>query len=430
LCDTSAFSKVINSHSIVAAAHCFYDEDKRSFKSLQELVVLHGNFDVNNVQTDQTLKPIELIIHEKWNANYWYLKPDIAVLVVQEVGHVGVIQPICLLHSLPVDKAVNEVVFEWNPVNTTRSLVKFAFECKYKLENSFCREFQHSLEFTDQNSAVFWKVEGRFYLRGFFLTNLWSARGRVSIFADATKYLDFVENAFECGVDNYVSRYLGSSIENTSNFPIERQFPWNVAVMKHINDTLKLACTGSLVSSQHVLVKATCVSRYDQTVDQFETMDASALRILLGGNQIVPKDFLENSLKRVKKIEIHPQAQLARPKHLNVAVISLTEDIKFSSTISPVCLRGTLNHDVDKALLVQFKVLISENEFYGSKIHAEVSRKNCNQSTLSYDQHLYYSKDSKWYFGSFQNSKKSVEFDGIQDYFLWIQNQVKLRTSH
>lgn len=398
--------------------------------------------------------PKELIVHEEWMSNHWYRK-NIAVLILNELSNSNLIQPICLFRDvdtddLPIDE---EVLFNWNERDKQKSPIKIGEKCFFMNDKTFCRKFNQEL--SDKSSGYFVRIKDRFYLKGFFSSSWWMGTGYATIFIDVAKYSSFIENSYECGVMNAVVN--SSEVKITSR----NQFPWLVSMFKTVNVTLKFAGVGSIISSKHVLTKASRVSHRDKVTNVEVTIDASNLKIHFGSNKFDMEFNLQANV--VEKIAIHPKFKADFPRKFNIAVIFLKDTLKFSSVVSPVCLADPTLHVINGGFSVGFKLVSVNRKLRGIKRHVKLEKggnttcenfqdelkleksteyfcmqTNDSKSFYQNDQHFYFSEGNKWYLGGFMTMYRHLNNDSIakkpvilyedtRKDFKWIEDQMKFR---
>ena len=122
-----------------------------------------------------------------------------------------------------------------------------------------------------------------------------------------------------CGVANRATRIIGGS-ETEVN-----EYPWQVRlVYPGYPGSDSKTCGGSIISAQHILTAAHCtqepLSSYLQVyLGEHDTTDTAA------------------DIRTVSRITNHPQFNPDNGLN-NIAILTLTEPLTFSRTMSPVCL--------------------------------------------------------------------------------------------
>ena len=126
--------------------------------------------------------------------------------------------------------------------------------------------------------------------------------------------------ACDCGVANRATRIVGGT-ETEVN-----EYPWQVGlVYPGLNtNTTRPLCGGTIISAQHILTAAWCTQEPLRPY----------LRVSVGEHDTTDTAM---DLRTVSRITPHPQYILNEFRN-NIAILTLTEPLTFSRTMSPICL--------------------------------------------------------------------------------------------
>ena len=138
-----------------------------------------------------------------------------------------------------------------------------------------------------------------------------------------------------CGVANRATRIIGGT-ETEVN-----EYPWQVGlVYPGLNtNTTRPLCGGTIISAQHILTAAWC------TAEPLRPY----LRVSVGEHDTTDTAM---DLRTVSRITPHPQ-YIPNEFRNNIAILTLTEPLTFSRTMSPICLPAdpTLSYAGDTAIV-------------------------------------------------------------------------------
>jgi len=117
-----------------------------------------------------------------------------------------------------------------------------------------------------------------------------------------------------CGQVNRASRIVGG-VETEVN-----EYPWQVGLVSQSGT--RPWCGGSLISNKHVLTAAHCTAG----------STASSIRVLLSEHNIADSDY---TIVTISAITDHPSYSFP---FYDYSILTLTNAVTFSDTLSPVCL--------------------------------------------------------------------------------------------
>ncbi|XP_075154143.1 CLIP and Tryp_SPc domain-containing lethal (2) k05911 [Haematobia irritans] len=104
------------------------------------------------------------------------------------------------------------------------------------------------------------------------------------------------------------------------------EFPWIAVIFK----SGKQFCGGSLITNNHILTAAHCVAR-------MTSWDVAALTVHLGDYNIRTDYEVKHVSRRVKRLVRHKGFDFST-LHNDIAILTLSEPVKFTKEIQPVCL--------------------------------------------------------------------------------------------
>uniref|UniRef100_U5EDK9 Putative trypsin n=1 Tax=Corethrella appendiculata TaxID=1370023 RepID=U5EDK9_9DIPT len=293
---------IINTTTILTVAHCVYDNGRVMNKD--RLKVTLGNHQLFKFSMNQYEHSVhEIIPHPEFNNSHY--RNDIALLILNhEIQFTDYIQPVCLWDLN--DDGVNKIgsVIGWGfdgnseisaTLKETKMPIVNTFTCIHSVpgvfgklvnENNYCAGFRNGTGVCngDSGSGMFFKVSGRWYLRGIVSQAIIDGNtlkcdlNEYVIFTDVTKYRSWIGltsvikssvkskfanhknfhllNNAECGINNY-------DIDEDENLkPIYQQYPWMVLVPINFLGIVYLRCNGFLISELYVVTTASCASLY------------------------------------------------------------------------------------------------------------------------------------------------------------------------
>jgi len=121
---------------------------------------------------------------------------------------------------------------------------------------------------------------------------------------------------------------------------VPHEFPFMAALMNR----RRQFCGGSLIDDNHILTAAHCVAHLSKS-------DVQHLRVRLGDHNIKSKAEANHVEKRVKRVIRHIGFS-SSTLHNDVAILTLEDDVQYSSTIQPICLAAGTNKFVNNRVTV------------------------------------------------------------------------------
>ncbi|KAH8376983.1 hypothetical protein KR093_002500 [Drosophila rubida] len=128
----------------------------------------------------------------------------------------------------------------------------------------------------------------------------------------------------QCGSKNPVSPDQERIVGGINASPHE--FPWIAVLFK----SGKQFCGGSLITSSHILTAAHCVAR-------MTSWDVAALTAHLGDYNIRTDFEVQHVSRRIKRLVRHKGFEFST-LHNDIAILTLSEPVPFSTEIQPICL--------------------------------------------------------------------------------------------
>ncbi|KAL7741973.1 hypothetical protein ACLKA6_012178 [Drosophila palustris] len=128
----------------------------------------------------------------------------------------------------------------------------------------------------------------------------------------------------QCGNKNPVSPDQERIVGGINASPHE--FPWIAVLFK----SGKQFCGGSLITSNHILTAAHCVAR-------MTSWDVAALTAHLGDYNIRTDFEVQHVSRRIKRLVRHKGFEFST-LHNDIAILTLSEPVPFSTEIQPICL--------------------------------------------------------------------------------------------
>ncbi|XP_030562049.1 serine proteinase stubble [Drosophila novamexicana] len=128
----------------------------------------------------------------------------------------------------------------------------------------------------------------------------------------------------QCGHRNPVSPDQERIVGGNNASPYE--FPWIAVLFK----SGKQFCGGSLITNNHILTAAHCVAR-------MTSWDVAALTAHLGDYNIRTDFEVQHVSRRIKRLVRHKGFEFST-LHNDIAILTLSEPVPFSTEIQPICL--------------------------------------------------------------------------------------------
>ncbi|XP_046643346.1 trypsin-1-like isoform X1 [Daphnia pulicaria] len=169
---------------------------------------------------------------------------------------------------------------------------------------------------------------------------------------------------------NEEMRMVGSDVAQRN------QYPYMVSLGRKNNDRIHKFCGGSLISWNKILTAAHCVTEGKST----HPKDPKNMIVLLGVHELSGKRNDAQLSRNVVKIKIHEKYN---PKHWfnDIAILTLENPVKFTKTISSVCLPPQGSNDQYEGRLVFAKGWGRTKEGgKGSDFLRHISKRILNQS--------------------------------------------------
>ncbi|KAJ8712855.1 hypothetical protein PYW08_008159 [Mythimna loreyi] len=161
----------------------------------------------------------------------------------------------------------------------------------------------------------------------------------------------------------------------------KEQWPWQIALYQTKNVENKYICGGTLVSARHIITAAHCVTGKSSK----RVVDRHTLTVYLGKRNL--RTSVEGvQISSVKNIIINPDYNATNFSH-DVAILELSQPVKYTEWVRPVCLWP--KHDTDiKTIVGKEGMLIGWVFKDGSQVLNElnpeltpvVSQETCVQS--------------------------------------------------
>lgn len=157
--------------------------------------------------------------------------------------------------------------------------------------------------------------------------------------------------------------------------------PWTVGVFYGLYDnSMTLACSGSLISNEHVLVSATCAHE----MARIRELRTSRIEIRMG-NAVLLGDGVANLTRRnIKRTYIHENYKLLVNGDtifydFDIAIMQFDEAVLFGLYIQPICLPSPL---VDYNNNTLFTVIGSYDSTYTLTYYQRYHRTKAQQNHI------------------------------------------------
>ncbi|XP_011212391.2 serine proteinase stubble [Bactrocera dorsalis] len=128
----------------------------------------------------------------------------------------------------------------------------------------------------------------------------------------------------QCGIKNPAAPDQERIVGGTNASPNE--FPWIAVLFK----SGKQFCGGSVITKNHILTAAHCVSR-------MTSWDVAAMTAHLGDYDIRTNYEVQHVVRRIKRLVRHKGFDFST-LHNDIAILTVNEPIKFTYEVQPICL--------------------------------------------------------------------------------------------
>lgn len=184
-----------------------------------------------------------------------------------------------------------------------------------------------------------------------------------------------LQSNFTCGGNsNIVSSRVSGGSQASRN-----QFPFHVAVFRDGVYT----CGGNLISPKFVITVCHCV--IDDVGQKIPNIE---FKLLLGSSDLKSLTGDEN-VRNVEKVIPHPDYEFDKVLKQDIAMLKIKENVQFSSSISPICMFGSVtpieNHVHEKLLILGFGASEHDREpsrYLNFGTMSIISRQECIESRL------------------------------------------------
>ncbi|KAL0266284.1 UNVERIFIED_CONTAM: hypothetical protein PYX00_008876 [Menopon gallinae] len=130
------------------------------------------------------------------------------------------------------------------------------------------------------------------------------------------------------------------------------QWPWHAALYKNTGPNLNYSCGGTLVTDQHVVTAAHCVTREYTTA----ALDPKMLLVYLGKYHLYIWSENEIATKEVARVNVHPNYNTTDFRS-DIAVLTLSTKVEFTDFIRPVCMWDSRNTRIEDIVGLQGTVV-------------------------------------------------------------------------
>ncbi|KAL0266286.1 UNVERIFIED_CONTAM: hypothetical protein PYX00_008876 [Menopon gallinae] len=137
------------------------------------------------------------------------------------------------------------------------------------------------------------------------------------------------------------------------------QWPWHAALYKNTGPNLNYSCGGTLVTDQHVVTAAHCVTREYTTA----ALDPKMLLVYLGKYHLYIWSENEIATKEVARVNVHPNYNTTDFRS-DIAVLTLSTKVEFTDFIRPVCMWDSRNTRIEDIVGLQGTVSITVKRRY------------------------------------------------------------------
>ncbi|XP_012259759.2 serine protease persephone-like isoform X2 [Athalia rosae] len=132
---------------------------------------------------------------------------------------------------------------------------------------------------------------------------------------------------------------LGGVNAKRNEFPFMAALGFQAPAEEEVPGGIKYTCGGTLISRQHVLTAAHCVSNVDERVP---------VEVRLGSTDLTNAD---EDTQRVAVLSVIPHPNYKRSRNYNdIAIIKLKEPVRMTNSVQPACLMTRSLNDVDSSV--------------------------------------------------------------------------------